>query len=376
MNTSVSGEDTLCDEGQKNLEEQTQGPNNLSENTTSSSSESPNEPCAICYDTVRDEHNATGCDRCNHWFHAACLERTHALPHNEVLPRENIHVLHGEKLFQKLNTMPQFSESFPFFCQQCNVDNLPLPVLLYNKKLLNIKQMVEIGVWPKEFDLNEYLTIHNQRVDPVDTDLGGGSVSGQTPDLISPIHTVNLEEIPKPVMGGSKPNGAVDLSQSRKHIPKSVSNSPGEAQTSPLSESCMDHLKNKTHDDLIQELLRVTPLQNQKSEKPSARKRLNLNVQLTTVDTHGDKPSTSNTGTLTRPKEGGSDVRVNDKNILDVGNKENVHVDGIPSHATHNLMLNPLMNGRPTQENDLKRPWSAPTSTQSKTEQVDQLTQN
>ena len=168
MNTSVSGEDTLCDEGQKNLEEQT-GPNNLSENTTSSSSESPNEPCAICYDTVRDEHDATECDGCNHWFHAACLEKTHTLPYNEILPRENIHVLHGEKLFHNLNTMPQFNEGFPFLCQQCNVDNLPLPISLYNKKLLNTNQLIDIGVWPKEFDLNEYLTIHNQRVDPGDT---------------------------------------------------------------------------------------------------------------------------------------------------------------------------------------------------------------
>ena len=182
-----------------------------------------------------------------------------------------------------------------------------------------------------------------------------------------------MEEIPKPVAGGSQPNGAVDLSQSRKHVPKSVSKSPGEAVTSPLSESYMDHLKNKTQDELLQELLRVTPSKNRKSVKPSAQKRLNLNVQPPTVDIHEPSTSSNNNGMLTRLKEGGPDDQVNGRPTLDIRSKENVHVDGIPSHATHDLNLNPLVNGRPTQENDPKRLWSAPTSTQSKTEQINNV---
>ena len=123
---------------------------------------------------------------------------------------------------------------------------------------------------------------------------------------------------------------------------------------------------------------RVTPLQNRKSVKPSAQKRLNLNVQPTTIDIHKPSTSSNNNGTLTCLKEGGPDDQVNGRPTLDIRSKENVHVDGIPSHATHDLKLNPLVNGRPTQENDPKQLWSAPTNTQSKTEQIntDQLNKN
>ena len=123
----------------------------------------------------------------------------------------------------------------------------------------------------------------------------------------------------------------------------------------------MDHLKNKTQDELIQELLRVTPIKNRKSVKPSTQKRLNMSVQ-TTKDIQ--EPSTSNNtnGMLKRQKEGGLGDQVNGKPTLDIRSKENVHVHGITTHATHDLNLNPLVHGDPSQEKDPKRLWSVPTS--------------
>ena len=78
---------------------------------------------------------------------------------------------------------------------------------------------------------------------------------------------------------------------------------------------------------------------------------------------------------LTRLKERGPDNQVNGRATLDIRSKENVHVDAIPSHATHDLNLNPLVNCRPTQEKGPKRLRPIPTSNQMNNEQIniDQL---